>query len=271
VKDYYSILGVSRQATQAEIKKAYRNLAVKLHPDKNPDPAAEILFKEINEAYDVVGDAEKRSLYDSRLENPFAEILNEPVRHRTHRDPAYRRTNPPPKRKSEREQLRETMMRLLPFTRKFLWAALSFCLLLALDYALPFAARTSTIQDVLDKQKRWTRTSRKLVTVSNIIVTDDGRSFEIGVDEGEHFVSGEIISVWYSRILSVPVKVRAFDGFETKISVSIYGVFLFAPCVLFIVSSLGLCFGAKKLDFSFNLFIVSAVIFAITLWLFIMN
>jgi molecular chaperone DnaJ len=64
-KDYYQVLGVPKNASQAEIKKAYRKLAQKHHPDANPnDTAAEDRFKEISAAYDVVGDEEKRKQYD---------------------------------------------------------------------------------------------------------------------------------------------------------------------------------------------------------------
>jgi curved DNA-binding protein len=64
-KDYYQILGVDRKAGEADIKKAYRNLAKKYHPDKNPgDKSAEQKFKEINEAYEVLKDPTKRSRYD---------------------------------------------------------------------------------------------------------------------------------------------------------------------------------------------------------------
>jgi molecular chaperone DnaJ len=65
-EDYYSLLGVSKNASQDEIKKAYRKLAVKYHPDKNPDDKeAEDKFKKITEAYDVLSDKEKRKIYDS--------------------------------------------------------------------------------------------------------------------------------------------------------------------------------------------------------------
>ena len=64
-KDYYSILGVSKNANQEDIKKAYRKLAVKYHPDKNQgDKKAEDRFKEISEAYEVLKDPEKRKKYD---------------------------------------------------------------------------------------------------------------------------------------------------------------------------------------------------------------
>src|SRR4051794_9014178 len=64
-RDYYEVLSVSRTATDQEIKSAYRRLAVKFHPDKNPgDAAAEEKFKEAAEAYSVLSDAEQRRRYD---------------------------------------------------------------------------------------------------------------------------------------------------------------------------------------------------------------
>ncbi len=64
-RDYYEVLGVTREATEAEIKKAYRKLALKYHPDRNPDdPEAEARFKEASEAYSVLSDADKRAMYD---------------------------------------------------------------------------------------------------------------------------------------------------------------------------------------------------------------
>ena len=64
-RDYYEVLSVSRTATDQEIKSAYRRLAVKFHPDKNPnDASAEEKFKEAAEAYSVLSDAEQRKRYD---------------------------------------------------------------------------------------------------------------------------------------------------------------------------------------------------------------
>src|SRR5947209_4541326 len=64
-RDYYEVLGVGRSTSAEEIKRAYRKLAVKFHPDKNPDdPHAEEKFKELGEAYDVLMDGDKRAAYD---------------------------------------------------------------------------------------------------------------------------------------------------------------------------------------------------------------
>lgn len=63
-KDYYKTLGISKGATDEDIKKAYRKQALKWHPDKNKSAAAEEKFKEIAEAYEVLSDPKKREVYD---------------------------------------------------------------------------------------------------------------------------------------------------------------------------------------------------------------
>src|SRR5215213_5500550 len=73
-RDYYEILSITRDATEEEIKRSYRKLAVKFHPDKNPDDAhAEEKFKELGEAYDVLMDADKRAAYDRYGHAAFAQ------------------------------------------------------------------------------------------------------------------------------------------------------------------------------------------------------
>jgi len=70
--EFYKILGVAENASQEEIKKAYRSLSLKLHPDKNPgNPDASSKFQKVSEAYETLGDAEKRNQYDMMGKNPF--------------------------------------------------------------------------------------------------------------------------------------------------------------------------------------------------------
>ena len=81
-KNYYDILGVSKSASEAEIKKAYKKKAMQYHPDKNAgDKNAEAKFKEINEAYQTLGDTSKKKNYDqfgSAEGNPFGGMGGNP-------------------------------------------------------------------------------------------------------------------------------------------------------------------------------------------------
>ena len=77
MKNYYEILGVEQNASDVEIKKAFRTLSLKCHPDRNPDPEATTQFQYINEAYEILSDSEKRKEHDHELKfgegnmNPF--------------------------------------------------------------------------------------------------------------------------------------------------------------------------------------------------------
>jgi len=73
-ENFYKILGVDDNTSQDEIKKAYRKLSLKYHPDKNPSPEATELYKKINEAYDTLGDEQKRKQYDMERQNPFMKM-----------------------------------------------------------------------------------------------------------------------------------------------------------------------------------------------------
>ena len=76
--DYYGLLEVPTTATEKEIKQSYRRLSLINHPDKNPSPDAHEKFKKISEAYETLGDIDKKKEYDMRNKNPFFKMMNMP-------------------------------------------------------------------------------------------------------------------------------------------------------------------------------------------------
>jgi DnaJ family protein B protein 4 len=75
-EDLYKVLGINENASHDEIKKAYRSLSLKFHPDRNPSPDATEKFKQINEAYETLGDEQKRKQYEMERKNPFMRMSN---------------------------------------------------------------------------------------------------------------------------------------------------------------------------------------------------
>jgi curved DNA-binding protein CbpA len=252
MKDYYSILGVSRTASALEIKRAYRRLAVTYHPDKNPNIQVAPLFQEINEAYDVLSDVDKKRGYDYLLGYGHEEVVEEAAPTQ-HRDPAYRRRRPRDVNyKSERQRMAELMTAYLPQSILILKVSFGFCLLLILDYSLPSRITTGTIEKVNIRSGRKTETL-------NTVSMQNGNQFTIDKEYSNHFKKGNEVILSATRIFNIAVKAEASDGFVAPMSVSIYSAFLFAPLVLFAMTVLGL-YRKNSLELQFNLGVASFLI-----------
>lgn len=255
--DYYQTLGVNYAASHDEIKRAYRRLAVLYHPDKNRDPSAEGIFKKINEAYDVLGDPVKKSLYDLRFHSPFVDVADDaPPKHR---DPAYRATRPKVHRKSDRERLVDLMKTYMPWAIRITQFCFGFSLLILVDSALPYR---TTHERIVETNVRRTYT-RNYATTWWVMRTSEGRSFDIAYELSDHFATGREIDISSTMLFDVPRRVES-DTLAVKLKKSIYGNFVFAPIALFIFSLLGLYF-RKNVEYGFNLSVVSFLILIFTI------
>ena len=136
-------LASSSSAHASDIKRAYRRLAVMYHPDKNPSPDAESIFKQINEAYDVLSDPDKRRAYDSRFDNLFEGPVEDAATR--HRDPRYRPRAARSPGKSQRQTTRELMAAYLKYTTAISIACFSICVVMLIDFLLPTRESKETI------------------------------------------------------------------------------------------------------------------------------
>jgi len=243
LKNYYFILGLNIYAREHEIKQAYRKLALQYHPDRNPSKEAEEIFKEVNEAYEILGDSQRKFEYDQLL-------IGVPVS-KPHRDPRYRPRSPGAyNRDSKKKELLDTMRSYLRYAIMISRMALLFSVVLIADYSLP---PEKTKKEVLHLQsKREYRGAR-----SYQLELEDGNTINLNRLTAQEFQRGSIITIYNSAWFSVPLQLEnEKTQFKTKIPVSIYGNFIFMPLVLLITSLLG-TFYWKGVEFRFNLGVVN--------------
>lgn len=262
MKDYYEILRVSRSATAAEIKLSYRKLAVQYHPDKNKTASAEQTFKEINEAYQVLGNPGNKASYDLRSGYSFPVILTQSPPKRAHRDPAYKRRQPGVRVKGENERLMEAMADLLPVANVVAYISFAVASLFAIDYFLP--SRISS-ESITATSKAYTR-SRHNSTTWWVLTTSRGSVIDIPFGSADNFNTGDIIRIESSRLLGVPGKVHGQNE-TVRIRKSIYGSFSFAPIALFITSLAGI-FYRKRIEYGFNTGLISLLLLGLTIVIF---
>jgi hypothetical protein len=255
LKNYYDILGVTPQSGAEEVKRAYRQLAVLLHPDKNPLPEAEAAFKEVNEAYEVLSDPVARNLYNQMLTQSFA--TQTPLS--THRDPAYRKRQEAgyqPQRPTGPSERVLLMQRALPLLKKLAWVGCAWCLLLWLDFFLP----THVSEEKVITDARLLRSVMMHSYKADLLVTDKKHHFPIRFDELQYFPNGALVHVHTSRLLGILVAVESKQrNYILSNLATIYRNFSFIPILLFLLSMVAI---VKKwgTEFQFNLGVVTFLI-----------
>jgi curved DNA-binding protein CbpA len=255
MKDYYALLRVPRTASDAEIKQAFRRLAILLHPDKNPHPDAPLAFQEINEAYEVLGDPIKRILYDQMLMKDSEESVANTFKHR---DPAYQRRRQPGYKPAPREPSAGelVMAKLMPYTNWVSWAALTISFFVWLDFALP---RKQSEEIVIE----WHRQN------DIKMITDKGHSFHLLYPENLRFLREPEIRVYTSSLFSFLDRIETKSGSHTLRNLpSVFRNFFFGPVILVV---LGLaCAMLPRGDNKFN-FAIATVIFLLLNTVFIIK
>jgi curved DNA-binding protein CbpA len=255
VKDYYAILGVPPSASASEIKRAFRKLAIRYHPDKNPSAEAKPLFHDINEAYDVLSDPEKRVQYDNRRANPFAEILTEPVRQ--HRDPAYgrRKSYQPPKKREPPASyilMRDYLKYMIWISRTGLLVSTLFFV----DYFLPYLHHEERITDI-------SAVIFRREVAYHMISTASGRDIKLYDYTATNFLPGETIRITVTPIYRSVIFVSDAKGTYREWIAYMYSTLIFFPILLFVNSLLALIF-RQRIEFCFNLNLTAFILLIIT-------
>lgn len=261
MKDYYQVLRISRQASSAEIRRAYRRLAVLFHPDKNNSEKALRIFQEINEAHEVLSDPVKRANYDTLAGGgPVPEPSAPPGG--WHRDPAYRRRQQQGYRpaKAGPSETLLMMLHMLRFLKTASWVGLCWCLFLILDYSLPSRVNVETVLPEGNREISW-----QLHHEPNVVTTDQGHHFPVSFKGVDYFPAGSRVEVVSSRLLNVLIRVESEDDrFVIDSLASIYQNLMVMPIVLLIVSLAGLSV-QQGIEFRFNLLVAISILLVFNL------
>jgi curved DNA-binding protein CbpA len=246
----YEILGITQAASEQEIKKAYRKLALQYHPDKNKNADAADRFNEIQKAYEVLSDTQLKNAYDYRLQ---LGTNNEPTqRYRHPRDKARTNTyyQTKPKGPSQEQILKQ---KALPFFQYVAKAGVILILFMLIDVLLPLRLKEKTIINIS------AYSNRKISY--DIMHFDDGTSrripyeLEYRLNIGDKVVYHHTYLSGITRQFTVPKLTFTYTKLAT-----LYTNFRFVPILFFLGVTAAFIF-KNKIDFSFSLGIVNLFLF----------
>ncbi|MFM8913993.1 MAG: J domain-containing protein [Flammeovirgaceae bacterium] len=260
MKDYYAILGVSPTASAAVIKSRYRQLALRYHPDKNNTPEAALLIQEINEAYDVLGDPDKRANYDLLQSGHYVVVAPEPETPR-HRDPRYRPKSAEYMREVRENSINTYMRDNLRYMVLVSKCTMAFALFCMLDFALPTKMETHQIVGT-------SKTAEGKKTIGSFIIyLEDDTEVRLSHELDEVFLDGDQVDYYTSIILSIPIKIENHrNHYLTRVPLSYFGNFLFFPIILLATSALGIFYTGEGVEFRFNVGLFNLIFFFFNLY-----
>lgn len=255
MKDYYAILRVSRSADITTIKRSYRLLAQRYHPDVNPDPQAAELIKEINEAYDVLSDPDKKAGYDYLLVNPYRTVIQPPAPEEE--QPPLRNRDPYFKRRRgfrpvvSRPTQYDLVMRYFHYVKKVCVSGLAVCFILLIDYNLPHIHRAVPME--IDYR------------AGTDYIHFEDRYIPIMENEHVDFDNVEEVELVESRLLRKIIEIRTLDGrYAITTFGTVYGTFKFVPIIVFITALICLLMRDNE-EFRFGLCVLTGFALFFTL------
>src|SRR5690606_8995937 len=204
--------------------------------------------------YDILGDPQKRTMYDMRLTTPFAEIFSSPVPQ--HRDPAYRRRRTRPPRQKEPPASYILMRDSLPYVIWISKIALVFTTLFFIDYVIPYRQVDDYIQQVYSLRTRS--------DIHYVILTRGGEEIDVYDTAPVDFRNGRNIRLGVTRIYGSIMSVSNSSGTYKAWVAYMYTTLVFFPVVLFVNSLMALIY-RKRVEFCFNLNVTAFVLLIINL------
>lgn len=230
-------------------------LAVRYHPDKNPSADAKEAFQEVNEAYDVLGDAVKRSTYDARLANPLSELLTEPAPP-PHRDPAYRkgrRWQVPDEPPASYILMRDSLGFVIWISRVGLFIATLFFL----DYVLPYREVEDFIYTIDSSSTRRGETY-------TVVSTRYGEHLRVLNFERADFGEDGKLLLSVTPVFGSVIWLANTAGTYRAWVALMYSTLVFFPILLFVNSVLANVY-RKRVEFCFNLNVTALILIIINL------
>lgn len=250
MKNYYKILEVSNDATQEEIKRSYRKLALKYHPDKTTYSGAGELFAQINEAYNIIGKKENRALYDLQRRKPPIHPANQSTRN------PYARSKYGANR---RRPVYKSKIDVTPFVKYFKRISVVcfvFSISICFDYLLP---SNITHDQVMGIEIDRYRGEYKLMLRSGYFGVNDPAIRKV--------YKGHQVELSYTPLFNKLLKMSLViddKKYDYHVKVSIYRSFSFALIILLITSYLG-AFQMKNPETIMNFAIVNGILFILVL------
>lgn len=262
MKNYYKILEVSENATQVEIKRAYRALAKKYHPDRSSVASASQLFSEINEAYEVLSDTVQKSQYDLQKSGGYNEYKSggdNKYKNRKYQQAGYRSAYKP--NRSQRVDLNL----YTPYFKAVSVIGLVVSLFLSTDFLIPRKAINDRILNIENIVAR-SRNGEGYLIGKNVTTSDV--TYNIEEELTINLYKNQLIKVNKTRLLSISTSV----DFGTKeesvkyiLGVNIYRNLSFAWIILLITSILGVVL-KKPAEMILNLGIVNGILTLLVLY-----